>query len=230
MRRAAPHPHTKLATTELCPHAQASGVSDQPTRDRSPVASGIASSTYPPPCPKTRRGRHSGGASIGRMGEIEFRSARPDDADAVAAYHDRCFRNTYAAQLLAGELGVPDLESTRQQLRGWFESGCGLDSFVAVLDGEPIAHVTVSAHQLVHLFVSPVHQGTGLGRRLLAHGEAMIAASGHTDLELHARVENVNAIAFYERAGWAVTDRLIHTVEHGISYDEHVLRKRRAAN
>jgi ribosomal protein S18 acetylase RimI-like enzyme len=53
----------------------------------------------------------------------------------------------------------------------------------------------------------------------------MIAASGHTDLELHARVENVGAIAFYEKAGWTVTDRLIHTVEHGISYDERVVIK-----
>ena len=134
------------------------------------------------------------------MAEIEFRSARPDDAGAVAAYHERCFRNTYAAQLLAGEFGVPDLAGTRQQLQGWFESGSGLETLVAALDDEPIAHVTVSAHQLVHLFVSPDHQGTGLGRRLLAQGEAMIAANGHTDVELHARVENVNAIAFYRRA------------------------------
>ncbi len=51
----------------------------------------------------------------------------------------------------------------------------------------------------------------------------MITAAGHTELELHARVENLPAIAFYEKAGWTVTDRLIHTVEHGISYDEHVL-------
>lgn len=94
---------------------------------------------------------------------------------------------------------------------------------VAVLDGAPIGHVTVSGHRLVHLFVEPDHHGRGLGRHLLAQGEAMIAAGGHTGLELHARVENLAAIAFYERAGWTVTDRVIHTVEHGISYDERVL-------
>ena len=53
----------------------------------------------------------------------------------------------------------------------------------------------------------------------------MLRANGHSDLELHARVENVAAIAFYVRHGWTVTDRLIHTVEHGISYDERVLVK-----
>lgn len=66
----------------------------------------------------------------------------------------------------------------------------------------------------------------GLGRHLLGHGEAMIAAGGHRDFELHARVENLEAIAFYENAGWTVTDGLIHTVEHGISYDERILAKR----
>jgi hypothetical protein len=56
----------------------------------------------------------------------------------------------------------------------------------------------------------------------------MIAAGGHTDLELHARLENLDAIAFYEKAGWTVTDSLVHTVEHGISYDERILIKHRA--
>ena len=51
---------------------------------------------------------------------------------------------------------------------------------------------------------------------------------GHTAFELHARVENLSAIAFYETAGWTVTERLIHTVEHGIGYDERVLIKHRA--
>ena len=105
------------------------------------------------------------------------------------------------------------------------QPGSELETHVAVVDGAPIAHVTVNGHQLVHLFVEPDHQRMGLGRHLLAYGEAMIAADGHTDLELHARVDNLAAIAFYQRAGWTVTERMIRTVEHGISYDEHVLVK-----
>lgn len=100
------------------------------------------------------------------------------------------------------------------------------------MDGQPIANVTVTGSHLVHLFVAPTHQKVGLGRHLLALGEAMIAAEGHADFELHTRVESwsalrvgVGAIAFYERAGWTVTDHFIHTVEHGIEYDERVLVK-----
>jgi ribosomal protein S18 acetylase RimI-like enzyme len=162
------------------------------------------------------------------MDGFELRTASPADADSVADYHHRCFKTTYSSQLLAGELEAPDPEGTRQQLRDWFRPESEFETRVAVVDGEPIGHVTVSGHHLVHLFVEPNHQNMGLGRHLLEQGEALIAAGGQTDFELHARVENLAAIAFYENAGWTVTDRLIHTVEHGISYDEWVLVKRSA--
>lgn len=161
-----------------------------------------------------------------QMDSIEIRAAKAGDADPVADYHDRCFRKTYSSQLLAGEFEAPDPEGTRLQLHEWFEPGSEFETWVAVIDGVPVGHFTVKGHQLVHLFVEPDHQGTGLGRYLLAQSEAMIAASGHTEFELHARVENLAAIAFYERAGWTVTDRLIRTVEHGITYDEHILIKK----
>ena len=113
------------------------------------------------------------------------------------------------------------------QLRDWFQRESEFETRVAVRDDMPIGHFTVRRHQLFHLFVDPDHQGMGLGSFLLAQGEAMIAAGGHSDFELHARVENLPAIAFYKARGWTVTDRLIHTVEHGISYHEHVIVKHR---
>ncbi len=163
------------------------------------------------------------------MEAIKIRTAIPNDVEAVEDYHHRCFTNTYSSQLRSGEFEAPDREGTRQQLRDWFRPESGVDTWVAAVDGVPIGHFTVCGHQLVHLFVEPEHQGRGLGRYLLARGEAMIAADGHTHFELHARVENTTAIAFYQGAGWTVTDRQIHTVEHGISYTEHVLVKQHPA-
>ena len=159
------------------------------------------------------------------MAAVELRPAGPADADAVEDYHHRCFLSTYAADVAAGSFGPPDRAGTRQQFRDWFAPGSDCATVVAVDGGPPIGHVTVSGHRLVHLFVEPGHQGRGLGRLLLARGEATLRAAGHSDLELHARVENVAAIAFYVSQGWTVTGTSIRTVEHGISYDERVLVK-----
>lgn len=178
-------------------------------------------------CPPANvRGESGRACQYRTVDEFELRAATPADADAVAGYHHRCFTTTYSSQLLAGEFEAPDLAGTREQLRDWFQPGSEFETRVAVVDGAPIGHVTVRGHQLVHLFVEPDHQRMGLGRHLLGHGEAMIAAAGHTDFDLHARVENLAAIAFYENAGWSVIDGVIHTVEHGISYNERILVKR----
>ncbi|MGB5755880.1 MAG: GNAT family N-acetyltransferase [Acidimicrobiales bacterium] len=159
------------------------------------------------------------------MDAIEIRPATPDDAEAVEDYHARCFNKTYASQLRAGEIEAPDRDGMRRQFRDWFQLGSDVDTRVVVVDGGPIAHFTVSGNQLVHLFIEPGHQRKGLGRRLLAKAESMLVDAGHTKFELHTRVDNVAAVAFYERAGWSVTDQVIRTVEHGISYDEQVLVK-----
>lgn len=163
--------------------------------------------------------------SMNPMDPIELRPATPDDADAVEAYHARCFDKTYATQLLAGDIESPDRDGMRRQFRDWFQPDTDVDTQLVVVDGVPIAHFTVSGHRLVHLFIEPAHQGKGLGRQLLAMVELTLVEAGYTEFELHTRVDNVAAIAFYEKAGWTVTGPVIHTVEHGISYDEHVLVK-----
>ena len=88
-----------------------------------------------------------------------------------------------------------------------------------------VGHVQVEGSLLVHLFVDPDHQGAGIGSRMLAIGEALIGEAGHTDAELHTRVDNDRAIALYRSVGWRLTDRLIHSAHDGIEYDEHVLVK-----
>lgn len=161
------------------------------------------------------------------MAPIEIRRARPDDAEAVEAYHNSCFLKTYAQQVQAGEFRAPDRDGTRQQLLGWFQPESEFRTWVTTVADQPVGHFTIYKHHLVHLFVEPARQGTGLGRTLLARAEAEIAAGGYTSLELHTRVENVRAIAFYKATGWTMTDQVITTIEHGINYDEHIMVKHR---
>ena len=159
------------------------------------------------------------------MSAVKIRAAQPADAPDIAAYHRRCFESTYAGHIARGELQIPDIDLVRAQFERWFVPGSEFVTRVADVDGRPVAHVTVSANLLVHLFVDPSRQGTGLGRRLLALGESILAEAGHSAFELHARVENVAAIGFYQSAGWAMTGHRLQTEEHGITYEEHVLVK-----
>ncbi|MEM9516851.1 MAG: GNAT family N-acetyltransferase [Actinomycetota bacterium] len=161
-----------------------------------------------------------------RRGHVATRSATPRDADVVEDYHARCFERTYATQLAAGELRPPDRAGMRAQFRSWFETDSDVETQIVERDGTPIAHCSVSGNRLVHLFVDPAHQRSGIGGQLLAMAEATMAQGGHDEYELHVRVENAAAIAFYLRAGWAMTDQVIRAAEHGIVYDEHVLVKR----
>lgn len=157
---------------------------------------------------------------------IEVRLATPSDAEAIEDNHHSCFLDTYWAQLADGTITAPDRTGTLHQIADWLRPDSRLVTRVAVVGDTPIGHVTVCGALLAHLFVVPDHQGASLGSRLLSEGESMMAADGHRDVELHVRVDNPQAIAFYEHHGWWMTDRRIHTVEHGISYEEHVLVRR----
>lgn len=78
------------------------------------------------------------------------REARADDAEVIADYHDRCFRVTYASQLLSGEFEAPDPAGVRQQFIDWFQPGSDFDTWVATANDRPAAHVTAHRHRARH--------------------------------------------------------------------------------
>lgn len=156
--------------------------------------------------------------------DIELRLGVVGDAAAIADYHLRCSIASFSALLDEGSYDTIDPRVDR--FRSWLEPESHVVTTVAVLGGRPVGHVTIEDNELVHLFIDPECQGLGIGRRLLAAGERMLAAAGHRDVELHTMVGNHPAIRLYETAGWAMTDRLIHSEHDGLVYDEHVLVKR----
>lgn len=56
------------------------------------------------------------------------------------------------------------------------------------------------------LFISPQHRGTGVGSRLLREVEAWARSLGSTRLHLLADKDNGPAKAFYENAGWSLSN------------------------
>ena len=161
----------------------------------------------------------------------QFREGRPDDVESIARYYHRCWLTASASSL---EPGVAE----RLDPSMWLELFCdrlspesSMHTVVATRGGEVIGHVQVQGNNLVHLFIDPDHQGSGIGRKMLGIGEQLIVDGGFLDAELHTRVGNEPALGLYASAGWQLTNRLIHSVDvdGGIEYDEHVLEKRLVA-
>jgi DNA-binding MarR family transcriptional regulator/GNAT superfamily N-acetyltransferase len=82
---------------------------------------------------------------------------------------------------------------------------------VAVSDGRPIAGGGVRAYadaaEIKRMWVDADWRGAGLGSRLLRHLEGLARALGHDVVRLDTNETLTDAIAMYERAGYAPIDR-----------------------
>ena len=74
---------------------------------------------------------------------------------------------------------------------------------------------TAHAARLYSLAVGSHARGTGLGGKLLAAAEADARTRGCTSMRLEVRVDNLSAIALYERRGYTRITRLPAFYEDG---------------
>jgi ribosomal protein S18 acetylase RimI-like enzyme len=58
------------------------------------------------------------------------------------------------------------------------------------------------------LAVCPTHQRRGIGTALLRHLEAALQGRGCLKVNLQVRASNAEAVAFYERLGYVVEERV----------------------
>lgn len=78
--------------------------------------------------------------------------------------------------------------------------------FVAELEGGPAGYVALDqdedAIRIEQLFVSPVHEGEGLGRQLLAYAEGYAISTGAMRLQVVVEEDNRRALDFYRAQGF----------------------------
>lgn len=78
--------------------------------------------------------------------------------------------------------------------------------FVAELDGPPAGYVAVEraddAVRIEQLFVSPAHEGEGVGRQLLEYAEGYAISAGARSLEVVVESDNRRALTFYRARGF----------------------------
>jgi ribosomal protein S18 acetylase RimI-like enzyme len=83
-------------------------------------------------------------------------------------------------------------------------------TWVAVSD-EKIVGVILSKEEWVDdLWISREYRRQGVGSRLLAQGEAEIAARGHQTCRLRVVRSNVIAVQFYLSQGWQIAREFAH--------------------
>jgi GNAT superfamily N-acetyltransferase len=126
-----------------------------------------------------------------------IRPAADDELDAVAALWTDAWIETHGPWMPAWMLRLRTPQSFRQRV------GLMGDRLrVAGPPGAPLGMVAIREDELHQLFLAPAARGTGLAARLLADGEARMAAAGIAEAHLHCLPQNAAARRFYARHGW----------------------------
>ncbi len=129
---------------------------------------------------------------------IQLRLGSLDDADAIRDLT----REAYAAWVpLLGREPLPmtaDYDVALRQHR--FDLAYRGDQLVGLIETRAEPDYLL----VVNVAVAPAQQSAGLGRRLLAHAEALARERGLTTLRLYTNARFERNIAIYRRIGYAV--------------------------
>ena len=144
---------------------------------------------------------------------MSVRDPRADDAEALAAVHERCWRVSHAGVGDAGWVLDAPWQERVAQWRG-FCRGEGMPMWVAEAVGRPVGFVAAGPSrdadapagtgEIAALYVDPDHQRAGHGASLLRRAEDALAAAGHTRATLWTFAAAGDALAFYAACGWRV--------------------------
>jgi len=135
------------------------------------------------------------------------------DLDALQVLHLRC------ADFVEATTGVPPRDDEAARLCAALPPGKTLaDKQVlgVIRDGAMIGVVDLLAGHpgatdwyIGLLMLAPEARGTGLGTSLVHHIAERVLAAGGRALHLIVREDNPRAVAFWERQGFAMVDRLV---------------------
>lgn len=79
--------------------------------------------------------------------------------------------------------------------------------------------------KLEQLYLLPELHGKGLGRLMLRHVEKQAGVRGRGTLVLQTNKRNVDAIAFYRKAGFTVREEAVFDIGNGFVMDDYVMEK-----
>lgn len=125
-----------------------------------------------------------------------IRRPKPDECDAV-----RALVQAVVDEIYGDTLGPPTLPIGDED---WSLA------WIAVADTQIVGIVLTQGEWISDLWVRKGYRGSGIGRRLLLHGEDEIAGRGHRVFHLRVVKSNSAAVDFYRRMGWEIAREFSH--------------------
>ena len=143
---------------------------------------------------------------------LTIRKARQEDKEAIWRVHGGAIRGTCASHY---SREVIEIWAGRLRPEKYAEAIDKYDFFVAEEDGVVVGFGELGweAGAIQGLYVSPDVAGRGVGRKLLRTLEERARAYGLKSLRL---TSSLNAVPFYERAGFKTVEELTETIGRGV--------------
>jgi N-acetylglutamate synthase-like GNAT family acetyltransferase len=143
---------------------------------------------------------------------LTIRRATQEDKEAVWRVHGRAIRGTCAGHY---SQEVIEVWAGRLRPEKYGEAIERYEFFVAEEDGAVVGfgELGQEAGEIQGLYVSPDVAGRGVGWRLLSTLEERARAYGLESLRL---TSSLNAVSFYERAGFKAVEELTQTISPGV--------------
>ena len=143
---------------------------------------------------------------------LTIRRAGQEDKEAIWRVHGRAIRETCAGHY---SREVIEIWAGRLRPEKYAEAIDRYDFFVAEEDGVVVGFGELGRETgaVQGLYVSPDVKGRGVGRELLRTLEERARAYGLKSLSL---TSSLNAVPFYERAGFRAVEELTETIGPGV--------------
>ena len=139
---------------------------------------------------------------------LRIRSARPEDAPAVAAIWHAGWPDGHLGHVPEELVAVRTEESFHQRAAERVA-----DTVVAEVSGTVAGFTMVVDDEVEQVYVGASRRGSGVADALLADAEARIRAAGHARAWLAVVAGNERARRFYERRGWIDDGPLVYPAD-----------------
>ncbi|MBP5698994.1 MAG: GNAT family N-acetyltransferase [Alphaproteobacteria bacterium] len=116
-------------------------------------------------------------------------------------------------RILLQPLGLKFLESYREQEANFLHIGCIDNSTDKLIAGLLLAPIDDQEIRIMQVAVDVVHQGEGIGRKLIEHAESVAKEIGYSRIVMHAML---SVVGFYEKLGFKQNSEVFE--EKGITF------------